>query len=88
MDDFPVNFTKDGFAWDGGSTTADRCPRPGGAEVRPFADNARVSKAQVEPQDFVRAVDEVQRGVDHPTYREAVSGAQAHSHHDVRPDRC
>ena len=86
MDDFPVNFTKDGFAWDGGLEDAlivalDEAI----AEVRSFANNARVSKKQVQPQDFLRAVDEVQRGLDHPTYREAVNGAQDHSNHEVHP---
>jgi hypothetical protein len=88
MDDFPVNFTKDGFAWDGG--LHDRLidlMSEAVAEVRRFADNARVSKAQIEPQDFVRAVDEVQKGLDHPTYREAVSGSQTHSQHEVAPDK-
>lgn len=86
MDDFPVNFTKDGFAWDGGlqdrliDAVADAVE-----EVRVFANNARVSKARIEPQDFVRAVDEVQAGLDQPTYQDAVSGALSHSRHDVHP---
>ncbi|WP_374457303.1 ATP-binding protein [Nocardioides sp.] len=86
MDDFPVNFTKDGFAWDGGlhDQLIDAMSQAV-EEVRRFADNARVSKAQIEPQDFVRAVDEVQKGLDHPTYRDAVSGAQTHSQHEVLP---
>ena len=57
------------------------------APVR-FANNARVSKKQVEPADFIRAVDEVQRGVDHPVYREAVSGSRDHSLHAVRHRKC
>ncbi len=44
-----------------------------------------MSKKQVEPQDFVRAVDEVQRGLDHPTYQEAVNGTSKPSHHEVSP---
>ncbi len=88
MDDFPVNFTKDGFAWDGGlhDGLIEAMSRAV-LDVRRFADNARVSKTQIEPQDFVRAVDEVQQGVDHPTYREAVSGAMEHSQHEVAPSR-
>lgn len=86
MDSFPVNFTKDGFAWDGGlQDELIHVLDPLVAEVRSFANNARVSKKQVEPADFVRAVDEVQRGVDHPVYKEAVSGNALFSHHDVAP---
>lgn len=86
MDDFPVNFTKDGFAWDGGlhDQLIDAMSHAVDS-VRRFADNARVSKAQIEPQDFVRAVDEVQKGLDHPTYRDAISGEQTHSKHEVLP---
>jgi hypothetical protein len=76
MDDFPVNFTKDGFAWDGGlEEELVATLEPVLDEIKGFANNARVSKKQVEPEDFVRAVDEVQRGVDHPTYRHAIGGA-------------
>jgi hypothetical protein len=86
MDSFPVNFTKDGFAWDGGlQDELIHVLDPLVADVQAFANNARVSKKQVEPADFVRAVDEVQRGVDHPVYREAVSGNAMLSHHDVAP---
>lgn len=88
MDSFPVNFTKDGFAWDGGlQDELIHVLDPLVASVRSFANNARVSTKQVEPADFVRAVDEVQRGVDHPVYIEAVSGNRDHSHHEVAPDR-
>lgn len=75
LDSFPVNFTKDGFAWDGGLqdeliNVLEPILRP----VQLFANNARVSGRRIEPADFIRAVDEVQRGVNQPTYREAVSG--------------
>jgi hypothetical protein len=86
LDTFPVNFTKDGFAWDGGlqdELIVQLAPLLD--EVRAFSNNARVSKKAVEPADFVRAVDEVQRGLDHPVYVEAVSGARDVSSHEVRP---
>ena len=71
MDSFPVNFTKDGFAWDSGLDDAFLEAIAAAAEpVRRFASNARVSKRRVEPQDFSRAVDEIQRGVDSPAYKE------------------
>jgi hypothetical protein len=76
MDDFPVNFTKDGFAWDGGlEEELIEALVPVLDPVREFSNNARVSKKQVEPEDFIRAVDEVQKGLDHPRYREAISSA-------------
>lgn len=86
MDDFPVNFTKDGFAWDGG--LQDRlidAMSDAVSKLRNFANNARVSKKRIEPEDFVRAVDEVQKGLNHPVYKDAVSGVAAHSPHEVLP---
>jgi hypothetical protein len=86
VDDFPVNFTKDGFAWDGGlQDELIDALAVAVADVRDFAGNARVSKRQVEPQDFVRAVDEVQQGMDQPSYLDALSGASVPSSHDVEP---
>lgn len=86
LDSFPVNFTKDGFAWDGGlQDELIHLLEPLVCDVREFANNARVSKKQVEPADFIRAVDEVQRGVDHPVYVDAVSGSRDHSGHDIAP---
>jgi hypothetical protein len=62
MDDFPVNFTKDGFAWDAGlEEELINALAPAVQDLRSFADNARVAAKKIEPEDFVRAVDEVQR---------------------------
>lgn len=87
VDSFPVNFTKDGFAWDGGlEDELIDVLRPLVADLRAFADNARVREdTRTEPADFVRAVDEVQKGVDNPVYREAVSGAMKPGVHTVSP---
>lgn len=74
MDDFPVNFTKDGFAWDAGlEEELINALAPAVQDLRSFADNARVAAKKIEPEDFVRAVDEVQRGVSSPTYRDAAN---------------
>ncbi len=86
MDSFPVNFTKDGFAWDSGLDDAFLEAIASAAEpVRRFAANARLSKRRIEPQDFTRAVDEIQRGVDSEQYKSAVSGERTWSHHEVNP---
>ncbi len=85
MDDFPVNFTKDGFAWDGGLEDALIVALDEAIAEFEALPTTRGRKKQVQPQDLLRAVDEVQRGLDHPTYREAVNGAQDHSNHEVHP---
>lgn len=87
MNDFPVNFTKDGFAWDGGLEEQLMATIGHLAfQVRNFALNARTAKAEIQPEDFVRAVHEVQQGLDNPAYVEAVSGARTASFHEVAPE--
>ena len=44
------------------------------------------ARSEIEPEDFVRAVHEVQQGLDNPVYREAVSGVRDVSHHEVSPE--
>lgn len=89
LDQFPVNFTKDGFAWDGGlEEELIRALQPVVKEIRDFADNARVAKVgRIEPADFVQAVHEVQLGVDSDAYKRAISGTLFEAHHEVSPAR-
>lgn len=70
MDDFPVNFTKDGFAWEGGLEDAlIEALAPLVSAYKSFASDLRTRGrgGGVTAQDFVRAVDEVQEGVRMPT---------------------
>lgn len=88
MDSFPVNFTKDGFAWDGGlQDELINTLEPIVKDIRDFANNARVLKAggRAEPADFVQAVHEVQQGVDSDAYRRAISGSLVEPNHEISP---
>src|SRR5690606_244259 len=61
MDDFPVNFTKDGFAWEGGLEDAlIEALAPLVSAYKSFASDLRTRGrgGGVTAQDFVRAVDE------------------------------
>lgn len=76
LDDFPVNFTKDGFAWDGGLEDAliDALD-PLVSTYRAFATNLRVKPkgGGAAPGDFVRVIEEVQEGVNEPSFRRDVT---------------
>jgi hypothetical protein len=76
LDDFPVNFTKDGFAWDGGLEDAlvDALD-PLVSTYRAFATNLRVKPkgGGSAPGDFVRVIEEVQEGVNEPSFRRDVT---------------
>jgi hypothetical protein len=70
MNDFPVNFTKDGFAWDSGlEEQLISALVPLVDTYKGFARNLRVrAKGEaVTAKDFVRAVDELQEGVREPS---------------------
>ena len=72
MNSFPVNFTKDGFAWSGGleeELIDHLAPLTSG--YRLFAKNLRVRPkgGGVTAVDFARAVEEVQEGVNEPGFR-------------------
>lgn len=71
LDDFPVNFTKDGFAWDGGlEEELIKALNPIVSTYRLKASNMRVrTKGAAAPADFVRAIEEVQKGVNEPSFQ-------------------
>ncbi len=69
MNDFPVNFTKDGFAWESGlEEELISALDPLVETYKGFARNLRVRAkgGAVTAKDFVRAVDELQAGVREP----------------------
>ncbi|HEY9562274.1 MAG TPA: ATP-binding protein [Nocardioides sp.] len=69
MNDFPVNFTKDGFAWEGGLEDAlIEALTPLVETYKAFARDLRVrgKGGPVSAKDFVRAMDEVQEGLRAP----------------------
>jgi hypothetical protein len=77
LDDFPVNFTKDGFAWDGGLEDAlISALAPLMTNYRNFARNLRVrDDGQATAGDFRRAVTEMQEGVRDQSFRREVAMA-------------
>lgn len=70
LDDFPVNFTKDGFAWEGGLEDAlIEALKPLLVNYRSFARDLRVRNAGAATAgDFKRAVHELQEGVREPSF--------------------
>lgn len=78
LDDFPVNFTKDGFAWDGGLEDALISALKGEVSTyKQYASNlrTRLTGSGSAPSDFKRAVEEMQDGVNDPTFRRDVTEA-------------
>lgn len=75
LDDFPVNFTKDGFAWDGGLEDAlIGALRPVVANYKAFASDLRVNEGgRAQAEDFKRAIFEMQEGVTDPEFRRDVA---------------
>src|SRR3546814_9600534 len=66
MNDFPVNFTKDGFAWEGGLEDAlIEALTPLVETYKAFDSDLRVrgKGGPVSAKDFDRAMDEVQEGI-------------------------
>lgn len=74
VDDFPVNFTKDGFAWDGGLEDAlVNALVPIVQNYKTYASNLRVNESgAVKAADFKRAVHELQEGVREPAFKKDV----------------
>lgn len=72
LDDFPVNFTKDGFAWDGGlEDNLIDALEPEVSTYKRYAQNLRTrpgNTTSAAPADFERAVEELQHGVNDPTF--------------------
>ena len=76
MDSFPVNFQKDGFKWDGGLEDAlIEAVAPLVTGLRLFARDLRTGSAgrQVTTKDFTRVVEEVQEGVQEPSFKSDVT---------------
>lgn len=74
LDDFPVNFTKDGFAWDGGlEDELVNVLNPIVSTYRQKASSMRTRiKGGAAPADFVRVVEEVQKGVNEPSFQREI----------------
>lgn len=77
VDSFPVNFSKDGFAWDGGLEEAVVESLIGPTkEYRIKASNLRVRDIPVAPADVMRATEEIAGGIDSGGLKRALALAE------------